>query len=253
MYDSSSVLAEVSANAVLIVALGGLALLCNWYYFFECARLAQRDRCAPMALWATTVFIGHDGSYLLHFRTWFFDYDHWFPKLFWVGLIVTFTFECIFFVQTVRFGRKSMQPQMTQTQWTVYCMGALVTGIVFWAVTKAYLNDPLYLMTFLITLGMCAPATIPFMLRNADRTGVGIRQMWAYLGIAGAYMALTTAILRGPFTQPVWMLGVVVCSTLAITMLVLVYRLPDPTTTASTDPSLLTVRSLDEHPSPSRS
>jgi len=37
-------------------------------YFFECARLARRDRCAPMSLWATTVFIGHDGSYLLFSR-----------------------------------------------------------------------------------------------------------------------------------------------------------------------------------------
>jgi len=132
VYDATAVLAEVSRNAGLIVALGAIALLCNWYYFFECARLARRDRCMPMALWATTVFIGHDGSYLLMFRTWFHVYDHWFPKLFWVGLIVTFSFEVTFFVQTIRYGRAEIAPRLSQPQWIAYCAGALVTGVVFW-------------------------------------------------------------------------------------------------------------------------
>src|SRR5262249_21740828 len=149
-----------------------------WYYFFECARLAGRDRCMPMSLWATTVFIGHDGSYLLKFHTWFHEYNHWFPKLFWVGLIVTFSFEVIFFAQTIRFGRKEIAPRLSQGQWPVDCLGALVTGLLFWGVAKAYLDAPFYLMTFLVPFGMCAPATIPLMIRRGARIGVGTRQMW---------------------------------------------------------------------------
>jgi hypothetical protein len=228
VYDPGAVLNQVSNHVVLIVVLGAVALLCNWYYFFECARLARRDRCAPMALWATTVFIGHDGSYLLKFNDWFHHYDHWFPKLFWVGLIVTFSFEVTFFVQTIRFGRKELGPTLNQAQWTAYCLGALVTGIVFWAVAKYYLDDPLYLMTFLVTFGMCAPATIPLMVRRGTRKGVGIRQMWAYLGIGVGYVLLTTGILRGPFTAPIWILGCIVCAVLAAVILVFVYRLHDP-------------------------
>ncbi|MFE3000568.1 hypothetical protein ACFXG4_36895 [Nocardia sp. NPDC059246] len=242
MYNPEVILADVSHRAGLIVALGAVALLCNWYYFFECARLAQRDRCAPMALWATTVFIGHDGSYLLKYNDWFHHYDHWFPKLFWVGLIVTFSFEVIFFVQTVRFGRKEIAPRLSQAQWTAYCLGALVTGIVFWAVTKHYLDDPLYLMTFLVTFGMCAPATIPFMIRRGARIGVGARQMWAYLGIGVGYVLLTTGILRNPFTDYLWILGSLVCAGLAAALLVLVYRLPEradvPAPASRPDPAL---------------
>jgi hypothetical protein len=228
MYDPDAVLAQVSSHAALIVALGAVALLCNWYYFFECARLAQRDRCTPMALWATTVFIGHDGSYLLNFNLWFHHYNHWFPKLFWVGLIVTFSFEITFFVQTIRFGRKELAPRLDQAQWTAYCFGALLTGVVFWAIAKYYLSDPLYLMTFLVTFGMCAPATIPFMIRRGTRTGVGTLQMWAYLGIGIGYVLLTTGILGGAFRTPLWLLGCVVCAGLAAIMLVLVYRLHEP-------------------------
>jgi hypothetical protein len=38
MYDPNAVLAQVSDQVVLVVAMGAVALLCNWYYFFECAR-----------------------------------------------------------------------------------------------------------------------------------------------------------------------------------------------------------------------
>ena len=236
MYDPHTVLAVVSAHAPLVVGLGALALLCNWYYFFECARLARRDRVAPMALWATTVFIGHDGSYLLKYDEWFNHYDHWFPRLFWVGLIVTFSFELTFFVQTVRFGRSELAPRMTQSQWTAYCFGALVTGVVFWAVVKSYLDDPLYLMTFLVTFGMCGPATLSLMVWRGTRVGVGIRQMWAYLGIGVGYVLLTTGVLRGPFTAPLWIAGCLVCAALAVLLLLLVYRMPTPAPDAVADP-----------------
>jgi len=241
VYDPGTVLNQVSNHVLLIVVLGALALLCNWFYFFECARLARRDRCAPMALWATTVFIGHDGSYLLKFNEWFRHYDHWFPKLFWVGLVITFCFEVIFFVQTIRFGRNELGPTLGQAQWTAYCFGALATGIVFWGVAKYYLDDPLYLMTFLVTYGMCAPATIPLMVRRGTRTGVGIRQMWAYLGIGVGYVVLTTGVLRGPFTSPVWILGCITCAGLAAIMLVLVYRAADQRTPRGGGPSTPTL------------
>ncbi|MFJ9390497.1 hypothetical protein ACIRON_16855 [Nocardioides sp. NPDC101246] len=227
MYDVDAVFAAVDDRTVLFLALGALALACNWYYFFECQRLARRDRCAPMALWATTAFMGHDGSYLLNYDDWFNRYDHWFPQLFWVGLIVTFTFECIFFVQTVRYGREENAPGMSQPQWVAYCLGALVTGVVFWSVVRTYLDDPLYLMTFLVTFGMCAPATLGLMVRRGDRRGVGAGQLWAYLGIGVFYVGLTSIVLRGPFADTVFLLGGAVCMALAATMLVVYNRMPE--------------------------
>jgi hypothetical protein len=95
-------------------------------------------------------------------------------------------------------------------------------------VSKYYLDDPLYLVTFLVTFGMCAPATIPLMIRRGTRTGVGTRQVWAYLGIGVGYVVLTAGILRGPFIAPIWIFGCLMCAGLAIIMLVHVHRLPDP-------------------------
>lgn len=226
-YDAAATLARVSDHPGLVVALGALALLANWYYFYECARLAHRDHVAPMALWATTVFIGHDGSYLLRYDEWFNGYDHWFPKLFWVGLIVTFSFEVIFFALTVRHGRKELAPHLSELQWRLYCVGALVTGVLFWTIVKRVLDDPLYMMTFVITLGMCVPATVPLMVRRGARVGVGMRQMWAYLAIGVPFLALLLGVLQGPFLEPLWWIGGVLCLGLAVVQLVMVQRLPE--------------------------
>jgi len=167
-----------------------------------------------------------DGSYLLYFDDWFNGCDHWFPKPFWVGLIVTFSFEVTFFVQTVRFGREELGPRLSQAQGTAYCLGALATGIVFWAAAKDSLDDPLYLMTFLVTYGMCAPATLALMIRRGTRRGVGVWQMSAYAGIGVGYLALTTGLLGGPFAEPLWLLGGAVCAVLTATLLLLLHRLP---------------------------
>src|SRR6516165_2895953 len=81
---------------------------------------------------------------------------------------------------------------------------------------------------------MPTPVRVPrrtmsaIVVRRGTRTGVGIRQMWAYLGIGVGYVLLTTGILRGPFTAPIWIIGCIVCAGLAAIMLVFVYRLPDP-------------------------
>jgi len=226
-YDAYATLARVSEHPGPVVALGAVALLANWYYFFECARLSRRDRVPPMALWATTVFMGHDGSYLLKYDTWFGTYDHWFPKLFWVGLIVTFTFEVIFFAQTIRYGRKELAPNLSQRLWTVYCLGAAVVGILFWVIVKSVLDDPLYMMTFVITLGMCVPATIPLLLRRGSRIGVGLRQMWAYLVIGLGFLGLLFGVLQGPFLEPLWWVAGVLCLGLAVLQLAIVHRLPE--------------------------
>lgn len=234
MYDADSILRTINDRAVLACACGALAFLANWVYFFETARVARRDRCTPMALWASTIFMGHDGSFLIHPHHWFSDYSgvpgHWLLPLFWFGLIVTFAFECIFLAETIAWGRSEHAPRLTQAQWTAYCLGALVAGVVFWSVTKVYLSDSLYLMTFLVTFGMCAPATIQAMVRRGDSSGTGKAQAWAYLVIGVFYMALTVGVIGAPFRSGWWLAGCAVCVLAAATMVALVYRLPAPGT-----------------------
>jgi hypothetical protein len=70
-YDPQTTLDAISHNGVAVVAIGGLSILAMFVFFIEGARMGQRDRVYPMALWMTALWWPHDGPYLLHFRDWF--------------------------------------------------------------------------------------------------------------------------------------------------------------------------------------
>jgi len=170
MYQPAEVLRYVSDHAVLVVLLGGITLLCNFVYFGEAARLGFRNRCAPMALWGTAIFLAHDGNYLL-------DYGKCstlrplVPETVLVALCVTFTFELVFFSQIVRFGRAEFAPALSQRMWTLYCVGAVAAGVIGWAIVKRVLDDDLYLVSFMVTILLCGPSSMPIMMRRGTRRG----------------------------------------------------------------------------------
>jgi peptidoglycan/LPS O-acetylase OafA/YrhL len=126
-----------------------------------------------------------------------------------------------------------------------------VVGVVFWTAVKSYLDDPIYLMTFLVTLGMCAPATIALMMRRGDSRGTGVRQMWAaYLGIGVAYISVTTGLPGGPFRSPAWLVAAAVCLGLAVAMLAFAYRAQRPTPLVRERPSQCVRNALGLTPPP---
>lgn len=235
VYDEITVLQVIDDRAVWACAFGALAFLSNWTYFYACQRDARRDRCTPMALWGTTLFIAHDGSFLINAQHWFTDYDGvagaWMLPLFWCGLIVTFSFELIFFSQTIRYGRAEYAPRMTQAQWTAYCYAALAVGITFWSIAKTYMDDPIYLMTFLVTYGMCAPATMQALARRGDSSGLSPLLVWTYLLIGVFFVALTAGVIGDPFREGWFLAGSVLVLVMAGALLLLQRRLPRPGTT----------------------
>lgn len=203
MYQPAEVLRYVSDHAVLVVLLGGITLLCNFVYFGEAARLGFRDRCAPMALWGTAIFLAHDGNYLLDYGKWFNTYDHWFPKLFWVALCVTFTFELVFFSQIVRFGRAEFAPALSQRMWTLYCVGAVAAGVIGWAIVKRVLDDDLYLVSFMVTILLCGPSSMPIMMRRGSRRGFSPLEFGAFTVMALGF-AVTTQLFSASFHNLTW-------------------------------------------------
>ncbi|WP_182379299.1 hypothetical protein [Nocardioides sp. WS12] len=240
MYDELDVLQAINDHAIWACALGALAFLANWTYFYACVQGARRDRCSPMALWGTTIFIAHDGSFLVNAEHWWTDYDGvagaWMLPLFWCGLIVTFSFEAVFFSQTVRYGRNEYAPRLTQGQWTAYCVAALAVGIIFFAVAKAYLDDPIYLMTFLVTYAMCAPATFQAVARRGDSAGLSPLLTTTYLLIGVFFVGLTTGVIGSepagaPFRDGLWLLCSVVVLAMAVVLIRLQRTLPPPGTT----------------------
>lgn len=204
MYDPSATLAAVDANAPIIIALCAIALIFNYAYFGEAIRLGARHKTYSVPVPVTLVFLPHDLSYLLEFNKWFVVYDHWFCKLWWVGLVFTNAIEFVFFYQALRYGREELLPSLNQKQYVFAMLLALLGGTLAWFTIKQALNDDLYLFSFGWTLFWGAPLCIPLMVRRASSRGQS-RWMWiSYMLMAVFYWA-ATAFMDPYFRSSGWL------------------------------------------------
>jgi hypothetical protein len=187
-------------------------------FFAEAARMGRRDRVYPMALWMTALWWPHDGSYLLHFHDWFSRYHHWFMELFWFAIIVTFLAECVFFVQTIQYGRDELSPGRTQREHGVRMLGALAAGVISWALLKGALVDRLYLLSFMGTLLWGGPSSSALLGRRERREsghlGQSVLEWIAFSVMAVCYSITSIFFFGGGFFHSWQYVGICVAASI---------------------------------------
>lgn len=194
MYDPIASLQSIDQHVVPVIGLCVVALIFNYAYFGEALRLGFRHRTYSVPASVTLLFLPHDVSYLLQFNKWFFEYDHWFPKLWWVGLIFTSSIEAVFFYQLLKYGREEILPQLSQKAYAFVMILALGATALAWLTVKQALDDDLYLFSFGWTLFFGAPLCISMMVRRGSTRGQS-RWMWiSYMLMAIFYWAATAFI-----------------------------------------------------------
>jgi hypothetical protein len=100
------------------------------------------------------------------FNIWFHVYNHWFLKLFWLGLLSALILEVVFFVQAITVGRAEYLPNGTQAQWTALVIAGAAAFVIVWEYMKVVWNDPLYQAVPAITLFLLPLATTALLLRR---------------------------------------------------------------------------------------
>lgn len=225
MYEPVATLNNIDRNALPIVALCVIALIFNYAYFAEAIRLGERHRTFSVPVAATLVFVPHDFSYLIQYDKWFHGYDHWFPKLWWGGLLVTNSIEVVFFIQLLRFGRAELFPDLSKRQYVVVMLLALAGASVAWFSVKMALNDDLYLFSFGWTLFLGSPFCIGMMVRRGSGRGQS-RWMWiSYMLMAVFYWA-ATACMGSYFRSVEWLALLVIALGFAAANLWYLGRVP---------------------------
>jgi hypothetical protein len=225
VYDVASTLENIDRHAPWLLAFGGLALVCNFLYFGSGIYQGFRQKVFSMPVSATLLFIPHDFLYLLMYEKWFTVYDHWFCKLFWVGLIITNIQECLFLWLTIRYGRKELTPQLSQGTYVALLMLGLAGTSVSWFVVKQVLADELWLFTFGWTVWFCAPFVIPMMLRRHSRAGQSLLMWLAYIGMT---LSFWTAVwpLDPFFRSSAWLALGALIVTWAVAIIAVMQKMP---------------------------
>jgi len=234
IYNVDTTLANIDQHLVQLLVFGGLALIFNFTYFGAAIYEGFRHKLYPMPVACTMLFIPHDLLYLLMAHKWFGEYHHWFPRLFWFGLIITNVQEMVFFYQTLKWGRKELLPDVSQRAYVLIMWILLAATFIVWLSVKKVLADELWLFTFGWTVWFCVPFVIPLMLRRRSRAGQSSLMWLAYIGMAISYW-IAVWPLDDFFRSAEWLgLGFVIVGWAVATLWVL-RRLPaNPPATAHT-------------------
>jgi len=148
MYEAQDLLLRIDEHKWAVIAVCALAMIGNYIFFVEAFRVARRDRIVTIPIFCTMFWFAHDLSFVYRFDTWFNTYDHWYAKLFWIALVLTVTFECIYLAQVLQYGRRELLPDATERQFAGLVLAGVVGAVVCWEAVKFVLDDPLYAGSF---------------------------------------------------------------------------------------------------------
>src|SRR5262249_58150766 len=110
MYDTRAILDAIDQHTIPILVGFGLAMVLQNIGMITAVVMTRREGWISIPLPCTFLWFAHDFGVVARFNTWFNVYDHWFLKLFWLGLLTALILEIVFFVQAIRVGRAEYLP-----------------------------------------------------------------------------------------------------------------------------------------------
>jgi len=148
MYDPHIVLKAIDANWIGVLAFCGLAMIFNYIWFALAAIRGFRDQVYPVPLFSTLFWLCGDGTGVLSYDLYFNVYHHWYLELFWAALLFTVSFEILYIVMTLKFGRRELTPDMGQTGFYLTLAGAAAIFIATWCYMRTFIADDLNIIYF---------------------------------------------------------------------------------------------------------
>lgn len=197
MYDPRELLARIDADAPWILAGFGLAMIFQTIWLVECIRLARRQRAYTMPLFCTLFWFAHDIGCVARFHEWFFVYDHWFMKFFWLGLLSAVVLELVFLWQVVQYGRAELMPWVSARTFVLCLAAAQLASIATWELFKSIVNDPLYQFSPLLTLISYSFMGAALMIKRRSALGQNTIMWGAYTAMCVIW-PITTGVFYGP-------------------------------------------------------
>ena len=170
-YSVTDVLHNLNHEIGFILFAGAFIFVGYYIVYLEAIRLGFRDKTHAMPVLANMYFFAHDLTFIFLFQRWFYEFDHWVYKAFWVGIIVFTVFEGIVHYQTLKYSQNELFPKLSKHQyWAVYLGLQMIVGLIF-LIFYTNINDYLFLVSFSSTIVISVVFMFPMLYRRKSLQG----------------------------------------------------------------------------------
>lgn len=201
MYDPQTILTAIDEHTLAIMVGFGLAMVLQNVAMITAVVMTAREGWISIPLPCTYLWFAHDLGVVARFHTWFVTYDHWFLKLFWVGLCTAFLLELVFLAQAIKVGRTEYLPRGTQAQWTALVLVGAIAVVILWEYLKLMWGDPLYQAAPAITLFALPLATTAVLLRRRSAVAQKPMMYGCFAGMVVLWWGVTGGFYGGFFAS----------------------------------------------------
>ena len=181
MYEISAVLQTIEDNLLWVGVFTVIAWASGFVQIVEAVRLGRRDRLPGVPVGMTVFLLAHDSSFFLRYEHWFGVVDHWYFKLFWVGMGIAVLIELFMVAQFLRFGRSVLAPQLSARAFLAIYVAFQASAFVLLWWLQSLLDDPLYLVSLVGTQVAAVIFNVPFLLVRGNARGQSRIYAWATL------------------------------------------------------------------------
>jgi hypothetical protein len=225
MYAPQAILSAIDHHTLPILVGFGLAMVLQNIAMVTAVVMTRREGWISIPLPCTFLWFAHDLGVVARFDTWFNGYDHWFLKLFWLGLLTALILELVFFAQAIRVGRAEYLPNGTQAQWTALVIAGAVAFVVVWEYLKIVWNDPLYQAVPAITMFLLPIATTALLLRRRSAVAQSPLIYGCFAAMVVLWWGVTAGYYGGGFASWQYLLTGVVAFVMLAGVTVAVARM----------------------------
>jgi len=197
MYDPHELLREIDANIWPMVLVFGLSMAFQAWWLIESARVARRDHAYSIPLFCTYFWFAHDLGGVLHFREWFFFYDHWYLKCYWFVLLGANLIEWYFLWQVYQYGRQELCPRASPRVFLALLASGQAFTVVSFIFLKQTFGDPLFQMDLMLTILVYPALGAALLLRRQSARGQSPAMWWTFTAMT-ALWAITTYLWFTP-------------------------------------------------------
>jgi uncharacterized membrane protein len=184
MYDPHELLSLIDQDRWWILGGFGVAMIFQWLWLIECVRVAKRDRAYSMPLFCTFFWFAHDTGCVARFNDWFNVYDHWFAKLFWLGLLTAVILELIFFSQVIKYGKNELVSGISTSNFVLGLIAFQIAATVTWEYLKYVMDDPLYQASPTLTMISYPLFGAALLLRRRSTIGQNVTMWWTFTAMS---------------------------------------------------------------------